>query len=87
MEKPQRDAVLAQYRAATNGQDQHHMNVAAAALDQYSEIREGAGRASLSGSRHTGLDRAGGADRPGQAGEHPGRAGAARGGLCSASRR
>ena len=35
MEKPQRDQVLAAYRAATDGQDQHHMNVAAAALDQY----------------------------------------------------
>jgi muramidase (phage lysozyme) len=35
MEQPQRDAVIAEYRAATNGQDQHHMNVAAAALDQY----------------------------------------------------
>ena len=35
MEKPQRDAVIAQYREATNGQDQHHMNVAAAALEQY----------------------------------------------------
>jgi muramidase (phage lysozyme) len=37
MEQPQRDAVLAQYRDATNGQDQHHMNVAAAAFDQYSK--------------------------------------------------
>jgi len=35
MEKPQRDQVLAAYREATNGQDQHHMNVAAAALEQY----------------------------------------------------
>jgi muramidase (phage lysozyme) len=35
MEKPQRDAVIATYREATNGQDQHHMNVAAAALEQY----------------------------------------------------
>lgn len=35
MEKPQRDAVIQQYREATNGQDQHHMNVAAAALEQY----------------------------------------------------
>jgi muramidase (phage lysozyme) len=35
MEKPQRDAVIAQYREATNGQDQHHMNVASAALEQY----------------------------------------------------
>lgn len=37
LEKPQRDAVLAQYRDATNGQDKHHMNVASAALDQYSK--------------------------------------------------
>lgn len=35
MEKPERERVLAAYREATNGQDQHHMNVAAAALDQY----------------------------------------------------
>jgi muramidase (phage lysozyme) len=35
MEKPQRDAVIAQYRAATEGQDQHHINVASAALEQY----------------------------------------------------
>jgi muramidase (phage lysozyme) len=35
LEKPQRDAVIAEYRAATNGQDQHHMNVAKAALEQY----------------------------------------------------
>jgi muramidase (phage lysozyme) len=40
MEKPQRDAVLAQYREATNGQDQHHMNVAAAALDQYQKAEK-----------------------------------------------
>ena len=37
MEKPQRDAVLAQYRAAMDGQDQHHANIAAAFLDQYSK--------------------------------------------------
>jgi muramidase (phage lysozyme) len=37
MEQPQRDAVIAQYREATNGQDVHHMNVASAALDQYSK--------------------------------------------------
>ncbi|MDI3563565.1 hypothetical protein [Bradyrhizobium sp. Arg816] len=40
MEKPQRDAVIAQYREATNGQDQHHMNVAAAALDQYQKAEK-----------------------------------------------
>ena len=35
MEKPQRDAVLAQYRAAVEGADQHHANIASAFLDQY----------------------------------------------------
>lgn len=35
MEKPVRDQVLAAYREASNGQDQHQMNIAAAALDQY----------------------------------------------------
>jgi len=37
MEKPERDRVIAAYRDATNGQDVHHMNVAASALDQYSK--------------------------------------------------
>lgn len=40
MEKPQRDLVLQQYRDATNGQDQHHMNVAAAALQQYQKSEQ-----------------------------------------------
>jgi muramidase (phage lysozyme) len=40
LEKPQRDSVLAEYRDATNGQDQHHMNVAAAALDQYQKAEK-----------------------------------------------
>jgi muramidase (phage lysozyme) len=31
---PQRDALVAQYREMSNGQDQHHMRVAAAFLDQ-----------------------------------------------------
>ena len=35
LEKPERDRVMAKYREMTNGQDQHHMNVAAAALEQY----------------------------------------------------
>ncbi|WGR74346.1 MULTISPECIES: hypothetical protein [unclassified Bradyrhizobium] len=37
MERPERERVLAAYRDATNGQDQHHMNVAAAALSQYQQ--------------------------------------------------
>jgi muramidase (phage lysozyme) len=32
--QPQRDALVAQYREMSNGQDQHHMRVAAAFLDQ-----------------------------------------------------
>lgn len=37
LDRPQREQVLASYRAATDGQDQHHMNVAAAALSQYQQ--------------------------------------------------
>jgi muramidase (phage lysozyme) len=33
--QPQRDALVAQYREMSNGQDQHHMRIAAAFLDQH----------------------------------------------------
>jgi len=37
MDKTERDEVIAQYRAAANGSDQHQANIAAAFFDQYSK--------------------------------------------------